>query len=141
MNLIMHRRRTLSSDRCSRSINSYIQREIKAVKRAQWLEFCLGLEPKNTDRFQSNYKNLFKKRAVAIQEFRDERTARVLTNPNFMIEYVHRYYSEAFEERETSSQNQDATEFKRILSERLLELSSRSPSCSKSLIFVNLSID
>ena len=132
--LIKHRRRILSSYRCSRSeddrnllrsMNTYIHREFNAVKRAQWQEFCLGLEPKNTHRFWNHCKNLFKKRAPVIQGFRDDKTGRVLTDPNFMIEQAHRYYSQAVKESETSSQNQDAIEFKRTLSERLAELPSQ----------------
>ena len=134
VNLIKHRRRVLSSYRCSRSeddrnllrsMNSYIHQEFKAVKRAQWQEFCLGLEPKNTHRFWNYCKNLFKNRTPTIQGFQDAETDRVLTDPNSMIEDAHRYYSQVFKERETSSQNQDATEFKRTLSERLGELPSQ----------------
>ena len=106
-------------------MNSKIHRKYKAVKRAQWQEFCLGLEPKNTHRFWNHCKNLFKKRAPVIQGFRDDTTGRVLTDPNSMIEHAHRYYSQAFKESQTSSQNQDAAEFKRTLSERLAELPSQ----------------
>ena len=60
-----------------------------------------------------------------IQGFRDDTTGRVLTDPNFIIEHARRYYSQAFKESETSSQNQDAIEFKRTLSERLAELPSQ----------------
>jgi hypothetical protein len=42
-----------------------------------------------------------------------------------MIEHAHRYYSQAFEESETSSQNQDVTAFKRTLTGRLAELPSQ----------------
>ena len=131
VNLIKHRRRVLSSYRCSRSeddrnllrsMNSYVHQEFKAVKRAQWQEFCLGLEPKNTHRFWNHCKNLFKNQTSTIQGFQDDETDRVLTDPNSMIEHAHRYYSRAFKERETTSQNQEATEFKRTLSERLAEL-------------------
>ena len=134
MMMIKHRRRILSSYRCSRSeddrnllrsMNTYIHREFNAVKRAQWQKFCLGLEPKNTHRFWNHCKNLFKKRAPDIQGFWDDTTGRLLTDPNFMIEHAHRYYSQAFKERETTSQNQDATEFKRTLTERLAELPSQ----------------
>lgn len=131
VNLIKHRRIILAFYRCSRSeddrnllrsMNSYIHREIKAVKRAQWQEFCLGLEPKNTHRFWNHYKNIFINGTPSIQGFHYERTHRVLTDPNSMIEYAHRYYSQAFQESETSFQNQDATELKRTLTERPAEL-------------------
>ena len=134
VNPIKHRRRILSSYRCSRSednrnllrsMNTYIHREFNAVKRAQWQEFCLGLEPKNTHRFWNHCKNLFKKRAPVIQGFRDDTTGRVLTDPNLIVEHAHRYYLQAFKESETSSQNQDATEFKRTSSKRLAELPSQ----------------
>jgi hypothetical protein len=42
-----------------------------------------------------------------------------------MIKHAHRYYSQAFKERKTTSQNQYVTEFKRTLSERLAELPSQ----------------
>ena len=106
-------------------MNSYIHREFKAVKRAQWQEFCLGLEPKNTHRFWNHCKNIFKNQTPTIQGFQDERTDRVLTDPNSMIEHAHRYYSQAFQESETSSQNQDVTEFRRTVPERLAELPSQ----------------
>ena len=133
VNLIKHRRRILSSYRCSRSeddgnllrsINSYIHREIKAVKRAQWQEFCLGLEPKNTHRFWNHCKNIFKNRTPTVQGFQDERTDRVLADPNSHIENAHRYYSQVFQESETAFENQDATKLKRALTERLAELPS-----------------
>ena len=38
---------------------------------------------------------------------------------------AHQYYSQAFKETETSSQNQDETELKQTLSERLAELPSQ----------------
>ena len=125
VNLIKHRRRILSSYQFSRSENSHIYREFNAVKRAQWLEFCLGLEPKNTHCFWNHCNNVFKKRALVIQGFRDGTTDRVLTDPNFMIEHAHRYYSQAFQESETASQHQDAAELIRTLAERLAELSSQ----------------
>ena len=76
VNLIQQRRRILCLCRSTRSeehrnslfsLNKYIHHELRAVKRAQWQEFCLGLEPKNTQRFWNHSKNLFKKRATRIQ--------------------------------------------------------------------------
>ena len=107
------------------SLNKYIHRELKAVKRAQWQEFCLGLEPKNTQRFWNHSKNLFKKRATRIQGFLHERNDRVLTEADTMIEQAHQYYSEASREKDTSSQNQEVARFKQHLEERLAELPSK----------------
>ena len=107
------------------SLNKYIHRELRAFKRAQWQEFCLGLEPKNTQRFWNHSKKLFKERAIPIQEFLDERNHQVITNADAMIEYARQYYSEAFREKETSSQNQEVAEFKQHLKERLAELPSK----------------
>ena len=42
-----------------------------------------------------------------------------------MIEHAHQYYSEAFRENDTPSQNQEVAEFKQHLEERLAELPSR----------------
>ena len=107
VNLIKHRRKVLSSYRCShseddrnllRSMNSYIHREFNAVKRAQWQEFCLGLEPKNTHRFWNHCKNLFKKLEHRwSKDFEMTTIGRVLTDPNSMIEHAHRYYSHSFQ--------------------------------------------
>ena len=85
----------------------------------------LGLEPKNTQRFWNHSKNLFKKRAIRIQGFLDERNDRVITNANAMLEYARQYYSEAFRENDTPSQNQEVAEFKQHLEERLAELPSK----------------
>ena len=42
-----------------------------------------------------------------------------------MIEHARQYYSEAFREKETSSQNQEVAEFKEYLAEKLAELPSK----------------
>ena len=75
VHIIKQRRRILCLYRSTRleayryslySLNKYIHHELRAVKRAQWQEFCLGLEPKNTQRFWNHSKNLFKKRPTRI---------------------------------------------------------------------------
>jgi hypothetical protein len=134
VNLIQHRRRTLCLYRSTRSeehrnfllsLNKYIHHELKALKRAQWQEFCLGLEPENTQRFWNHSTNLFKKRATRIQGFLDEKNNRVLTEADTMIEHPRQYYSEAFRENDAPSQNQEVAEFKQHLGERLAELPSK----------------
>ena len=137
VNIIKQRRRILclyrstGSDehRCSLySLNKYIHYELRAVKRAQWHEFRLGLEPKNTQRFWNHSKNLFKKRATRIQGFLDERNHPVITNVDAMTEHARQYYSEAFREKENSSQNQEVAEFKENLAENLAEKLAELPS-------------
>ena len=134
VNLIQQRRRILCLYRSTRSeehrcslysLNKYIHHELRAVKRAQWQEFCFGLEPKNTQRFWNHSKKLFRERAIPIQGFLDERNHRVITNADAMIEHARQYYSEAFREKETSSQNQEVAEFKEHLAEKLAELPSK----------------
>ena len=134
VNLIKQRRRIICLHRLTRSeehryslysLNKYIHHELGAVKWAQWQDFCLGLEPKNTQRFWNHSKNLFKKRATRIQGFLDERNNRVLTEADTMIDHAHQYYSEAFRENDTPSQNQEVAEFKQHLEERLAELPSK----------------
>ena len=124
VNIIKHRRRILYLYRSTRSeehryslysLNKYIHHELRAVKRAQWQEFCLGLEPKNTQRFWNHSKNLLKKRATRIQGFLDERNNRVLTEADTMIDHAHPYCSEAFRENGTTSQNQEVADFKQHL--------------------------
>jgi Endonuclease-reverse transcriptase len=82
VNIIKQRRRILWLYRSTRlaahryclySLNKYIHHELRAVKRAQWQEFCLGLEPKNTQRFWNHSKKLFRERATPIQGFLDDR--------------------------------------------------------------------
>ena len=134
VNLIKHRRRILCLYRSTRSeehrnsllsLNKYIHHELKAVKRAQWQEFCLGLEPQNTQRFWNHSKKLFKERVTPIQGFLDEQNNRVITGTDTMIEHARQYYSENFREKETLSQNQDVIEFKKNLDEKLAELPSK----------------
>ena len=134
VNIIKQRRRILCLYRSTRSeehryslysLNKYIHHELRAVKRAQWQEFCLGLEPKNTQRFWNHSKKLFRERAIPIQGFLDERNHRVITAADAMTEHARQYYSEAFREKETSSQNQDVAEFKEHLAEKLDELPSK----------------
>ena len=51
VNIIKQRRGILCLYRSSLySLNKYIDHELGAVKRAQWQDFCLVLEPKNTER-------------------------------------------------------------------------------------------
>jgi hypothetical protein len=69
--------------------------------------------------------NLIKKRVTRIQGFLDERNDRVLTEADTMVEHAHQYYSEAFRENDTFSQNQEVAEFKQHLRERLAELPSK----------------
>ena len=107
------------------SLNKYIDHELRAVKRAQWQEFCLGPEPKNTQRFWNQSKKLFRRRAVPFQGFLDEQNHRVITETDVMIEHAPQYYSETFREKETSSKNQEVAEFTRHLEERLPELPSK----------------
>ena len=123
VNLIQQRRRILCLYRLTRSeehryslysLNKYIHHELKAFKRAQWQEFCLGLEPKNTQRFWNHSKKLFRERATPIQGFLDEQNNRVITETDAMIEHALQYYSETFREKETLSQNQEVTEFKKV---------------------------
>ena len=98
---------------------------MRAVKRAQWQEFCLRLEPKNTQRFWNHSKKLFRERATPIQGFLDERNHRVIISADAMIEHACQYSSEAFREKETLAQNQEVTEFKKNLDEKLAELPSK----------------
>ena len=131
VNIIKQRRRILCLYRSTRSeehrsslysLNKYIHHELRGVKRAQWQEFCLGLEPKNTQRFWNHSKKLFREREIPIQGFLYERNHRVITNADAMIEHVRQYYSETFREKETLSQDQDVAEFKEYLAEKLAEL-------------------
>ncbi len=108
-----------------RSMNRYIQYELRAIKKTQWQEFCLGLEPKNTKQFWNHTKTLLKKRTPRIQGFIDESENRVITENDAMIKHAHRYYSMAFKEMETPLQNPEVAEFKKHMPERLHELPSK----------------
>ena len=133
VNLIKQRRQVLCHYRSIRSdalrtslhrLNKYIHHELKPIKRAQWQEFCLGLEPKNTHRFWNHSKRLFKKCQPRIQGFLDATQDRVLTDSNSMVDHAYQYYSEAFQERATPTQNQQASTFREHLADRLAELPS-----------------
>ena len=97
VNLIKQRRTILYLHRLTRSeeyrnslhsLDKYIHYELRMVKRAQWQEFCLGLEPKNTQHFWNYSKKLSRKRATSIQAFLDERNNRVISEADTMIEHV-----------------------------------------------------
>jgi hypothetical protein len=125
VNIIKQRRRILCLYRSSLySLNKYIHHELRATKRAQCQESCLGLEPKNTQRFWNHSKKLFKERATSIRGFLDEQDNRVITETDGMIEHARQYYSETFREKETASRNQEMAEFKNHLTEKPVELHS-----------------
>jgi hypothetical protein len=125
VNIIKQRRRILCLYRSSLySLNKYIHHELRATKRAQCQESCLGLEPKNTQRFWNHSKKLFKERATSIRGFLDEQDNRVITETDRMIEHGRQYYSETFREKETASRNQEMAEFKNHLTEKPVELHS-----------------
>ena len=94
VNILKQRRRMLCLYRSTRleahrySLNKYIHHELRAVKWAQWQEFCLGLEPKNTQRFWNHSKKLFRERAAPIQGFLDEWNHQVIISANVMIEHA-----------------------------------------------------
>ena len=67
--------------------NKYGHHELRAVKQAQWQEFCIGLESKNMQRIWNHSKNLFRERAIPIHGFLDERNHRVIANADAMIKY------------------------------------------------------
>ena len=50
------------------------RREIRAIRKAQWQEFCFQLEPKNTDYFWRHTKRLFRKTKPQLQGFIDPHT-------------------------------------------------------------------
>ena len=71
-----------------RALNKYIHHELRAVKRAQWQEFCLGLEPKNTRSFWNRSKKICKTREHRIQGFVDEITHQVITDTDAMLAHA-----------------------------------------------------
>ena len=105
-----------------RSLNKYIHHEMRAVKRAQWQEFCLGLEAKNTRRSWNHSKRLFKAREHRIQGFLDERNHQVVTDADAMLAHVPNYYSKSFREADTQCQHHEVSDFKENLTEKLAEL-------------------
>ena len=105
-----------------RSLNKYIHHELRAVKRAQWQEFCLGLEPKNTRRFWNHSMRLFKAREHRIQGFLAEQNHQVITDADAMLAHAQKYYAASFRETDTPSQHHEVAEFKENLTEKIAEL-------------------
>ena len=131
VNIIKERRRILCLHRSTRlaeyhtslrSLNKYIHHELRAVKRAQWQEFCLGLEPKNTRRFWNHSKRLFKAREHRIQGFLTERNHQVITDAEAMLAHAQNYYAASFRETDTPYQHHEVAEFKENLTEKIAEL-------------------
>ena len=131
VNIVKERRRMLCLYRSTRSeehrtslrsLNKYIHHELRAVKRAQWQEFCLGLEPKNTRRFWNHSKRLFKARAHRIQGFLDEKDHHVITEAVAMLTHAQHYYAASFREADTPCQHHAVTAFKENLTEKIAEL-------------------
>ena len=131
VNIIKERRRILCLHRSTRlaehltslrSLNKYIHHELRAVKRAQWQEFCLGLEPKNTRRFWNHSKRLFKAREHRIQGFLAEQNHEVITDADAMLAHAQKYYAASFRETDTPSQHHEVAEFKGNLTEKIAEL-------------------
>jgi hypothetical protein len=134
VNIIKERRRILCLYRWTRSeehraslrsLNKYIHDEMRAVKRVQWQEFCLGLEPKNTRHFWNHSKRLFKARQYRIQGFLDERNNQVITDAEAMIIHAQHYYAKSFREADTQYQHYEVSEFKENLTEKIAELPSK----------------
>ena len=134
VNLLKQRRQILHLYRATQSkehsallsyLNRYIHYELRNIKKVQWQEYCLELEPKNTHRFWNHTKRLFKKRQHRIQGFIDNTTDHVLTESSAMLQHASEYYSNAFKEIDTSLQSKEVDEFKRHWAERLLELPSK----------------
>ena len=131
VNIIKERRRILCLHRSTRlaehhtslrSLNKYIHHELRAVKRAQWQEFCLGLEPKNTRRFWNHSKRLFKAREHRIQGFLVEQNHPVITDADAMLTHAQNYYAASFRETDTPCQHHEVAEFKENLTEKIAEL-------------------
>ncbi|CAF2924307.1 unnamed protein product [Rotaria sp. Silwood2] len=134
VNIIKYRRKMLNLYRLTNandhrlslaSLNRYIQYELRAVKKAQWQEFCINLEPKNTQRFWRHTRTLFNKQIPRIQGFVNDEHDSILTETNAMIQHAFNYYSTLFTEIETPHQNHSVNEFKASLSQNLLELPSK----------------
>ena len=134
VNLLKQRRQILHLYRATQSkehsallsyLNRYIHYELRNIKKVQWQEYCLELEPKNTHRFWNHTKRLFKKRQHRTQGFIDNTTDHVLTESSAMLQHASEYYSNAFKEIDTSLQSKEVDEFKRHWAERLLELPSK----------------
>ena len=132
--VIKYRRKILNVYRSTRSpeyqnslqsLSKYIHRELRSVKRTQWLNFCYRLDPKNTTQFWQHSKNLFKRKPTRIQCLVDKSNNRVLTDTAAMIDHAYEYYSKVLTEKETPSQNQTVREFTKHLSSRLMELPSK----------------
>jgi hypothetical protein len=106
-------------------LNRYIHYELRAIKKAQWQEFCFHLEPKNTTCFWRHTKTLFNNRKPRIQGFVNNMNNSILTETNAMIHHAFEFYSTAFKEIDTPLQSPEVIQFKKLLSEKLNELPSK----------------
>jgi hypothetical protein len=134
INIIQYRRQILYIYRLTKfnhhrillnSLNRYIHYELRAIKKAQWQDFCFHLEPKHTERFWRHTRHLFNNRRSRIQGFVTDIVDSILTEPDAMIHHAFEHYSTTFKEIATPLQSREVNEFKALISEKLTELPSQ----------------